>query len=248
MQLSKITHIKYKRFLFTVNDCFLTQPNIPDADINYYIQCTDDLNNTLTEFYTLLIDLKKPIEEIWNNIYHRTQSEILSFTRNQSFEHKILFNLSKDELIKFTKLFNSFAKYKGIRPLEYDRLKAYNTHGILAVSYIMQNNQFICVNFYRVTHERSANLYSFHLKHYIPEMYSASHFGRAHRTLHWLDIIEFKKLGVNFYDFCGWYNGLDNKDLLNINKFKEQFTTFKIKEYSGVFYKNKLLRFFKMIK
>jgi hypothetical protein len=60
-------------------------------------------------------------------------------------------------------------------------------------------------------------------------------------------MLEFRKAGVNYYDFCGWYAGKDNEDLLNINAFKEQFTRNKIKEYSGVIYKNPLLKILKRI-
>jgi hypothetical protein len=60
-------------------------------------------------------------------------------------------------------------------------------------------------------------------------------------------MLEFKKAGVNYYDFCGWYAGKDDKDLLNINTFKEQFTRNIIKEYSGVIYRNPLLKTMKSI-
>jgi hypothetical protein len=60
--------------------------------------------------------------------------------------------------------------------------------------------------------------------------------------LHWLDLVEFKKLGVQYYDFCGWYAGETDEALLNVNKFKEQFTRNKVKEYTGVIYSNPLLK------
>jgi len=66
--------------------------------------------------------------------------------------------------------------------------------------------------------------------------------------LHWLDIIEFKNNGADIYDLCGWYSGTEDKALLNINKFKEQFSQNKVKEYSGVIYNNKLLAFLKKLK
>lgn len=245
MQLKLITHIKYNRLLFSVNDNFLTSDVKLDADINYCIQVPENTNNALNEFYTLLIDLEQPIDTIWENIYHRTRTEITSFLSNQQFEHKIVFNPSQKELAKFISLFNGFAKNKNIRQAETFRLKAFQHNKILAISYIKQNNKFICINFYRLTKQRATNLSSFHLKYMYEKDHSASHFGRAHRTLHWLDIKEFKAIGANNYDFCGWYNGMEDKELLNINKFKEQFTQNKVKEYSGVIYKNKFLTFLK---
>lgn len=248
MQLTNLTHVTYKRLLFTVNDYFLARDVSLTAGINYCIQCPENVNGQLEEFYTLLIDLGQSEERIWEAIYQRTRSEIASFTTNQDFEHRILFSLSPAELKEFTGLYNAFASTKHIRPAEEFRLRAYNNNGILAVSYIKQNGGFICINFYRLTRQRATNLYSFHLKHQRDDRFTSSHFGRAHRALHWLDIKAFKQAGVAFYDFCGWYNGKDNPELLNINKFKEQFTTLRVKEYSGVIYKNKLLALFKKLK
>lgn len=248
MQLKLITHIKYRRLLFSVNDNFLTADVKLDADINYCIQVPENINNSLNEFYTLLVDLDQPIDTIWENIYHRTRSEITSFLSNQEFEHRILTDPSDKELDEFILVFNDFAKNKNIRKAETFRLKAFLQNKILAISYIKQNNKFICINFYRLTKQRATNLSSFHLKHIYEKDHSASHFGRAHRALHWLDIKEFKTMSVNTYDFCGWYNGTEDIELLNINKFKEQFTQNKVKEYSGVIYKNNFLAFLKKLR
>lgn len=129
---------------------------------------------------------------------------------------------------------------KKIRKAEKFRLNAYNTAGILAISYIQQNDHLLCVNFYRLTQQRATNLYSFST-HNIKNV-SASHLGRAHRALHWLDILAFKEEGANYYDFCGLYTGTTDQALLNVNAFKEQFTKNRVMEYSGVIYKNLLLR------
>lgn len=245
IQLKDIHHLKYKRLFFTVSDNFLTRDVILNADINYCIQVPENVNNSLVEFYTLLINLGVSEEVIWTNIYHRTQDEIKSFISNQAFEHCVLFELTDKELNAFIDLFDDFARLKNIRKAEKHRLKAYQQNKILAVSFVKQNNEFICINFYRVTKERAANLYTFHLKHKDKNDLSASHFGRAHRALHWLDIKHFKDLGCKHYDFCGWYNGKEDESLLSINKFKEQFATNKIKEYSGVIYKSSVIRFLK---
>lgn len=242
-----ITSVVYKRFMFSAKDNFLTAAAELSADINYFIQVPNNINECLNKFYTLLVDLKKREEEIWNMIYHRTRSEINSFINNYEFEHAVLNNLNEQDLHHFFDLYDQFASEKKIRKTETSRLKAYNKHGILAVSYIKQNNRFICVNFYRVTEQRASNIHSFRPTETVHAGISNSIIGKAHRALHWLDIKEFKKSGVHYYDFCGWYEGTDNKELLNINSFKEQFTTHKVLEYNGVIYKNRLLKFVKNI-
>jgi hypothetical protein len=244
MNILNTTEIYFRRFIFLSKDCFLTEQININASINYFIQCPENIKGKLNEFHTLLIDLNQSENEIWQGIYHRTKSEIYSFLTNQTFEHKVRCNLTNKELSAFITLFNGFAKIKKIRKAELFRLKAYNNSGILAISYIYQDNQFLCINFYRITSQRATNLYSFTLKH-LPSVFNKTHFGRAHRTLHWLDILYFKTNNVKFYDFCGWYHGLEDKALLNINKFKEQFTNYKVIEYSGVIYNNWLLKLIK---
>lgn len=242
MHISSVNTICYRRLIFSAGDCFLSGKALPDCDINYFIQVPENVNKALSEFYTLLADLTLPQETLWQNVYHRTRSEINSFLNNQAYEHQVIFNLSEKELQKFMDRFNQFAALKKIRKAEAARIKAYNKAGVFAVSFIKQQDKFVCINFYRVTAQRATNLYSFHLGHEFNGLFNASHIGRAHRALHWLDMLAFKKMNVPCYDFCGWYAGNTDTHLLNINAFKEQFTTHKVKEYSGVIYNSRLLK------
>jgi hypothetical protein len=248
VQIKDISAISYRRYLFGVTDYFLSKNGRCDASINYFIQCAQNEEKSLNEFHTLLIDLKQSSKDIWENIQVRSRTEILSFLNNQTYKHYLDTTFSKKELKEFIKHFNAFAEYKKIRKAEQERLYAYHRHGILGISTITQNNDLICVNFYRLTKERATNLHSFHLQHQLNGIYSQSHLGRAHRTLHWLDIQKFKGLAIGYYDFCGWYHGSTDTALLNINKFKEQFTRHKVIEYSGVIYTNKFLKFLKNLR
>jgi hypothetical protein len=232
---------------FTVKDTFLSAGTAPDSDVNYYTQCSENIGNKLNEFYTLITDLRRSEKEIWEDIYHRTQSEIQSFISNIEFEYGITNKSDKHQFEHFVSLYNDFAHRKKIRKAERLRLQAYNKAGLLAISFIRQESKYLCIHFYRVTKDRAVNLHAFNMKHEFGQQFSGSHIGKAHRALHWLDMLEFKKAGVNYYDFCGWYAGKDDKDLLNINTFKEQFTRNIIKEYSGVIYRNPLLKTMKSI-
>ncbi len=245
MVIKQIDHLNYKRLFFTVNEIFLTGKSDTEADINYFIQVPDNVNNTLKEFHTILIELNASESEIWSGIYHRTRTEINSFLTNQNYTHKIILDPSANDLAFYVKMLDEFNALKSIRKAEKFRLQAYLRYGILAISYIRQDDKIVCVNFYRVNKQRAANIYSFNLKHKYSESFTASYFGRAHRALHWLDILEFKKLGVQQYDFCGWYNGTEDQELIRINQFKELFSKNIVKEYSGVIYNSKIIRLFK---
>lgn len=243
MELRDIQHIHYKRLFFNVADHFLCSVPELSGDINYCIQVKENTQGKLQEFHTLLIGLEQDVEQIKKGIYHRTLTEINSFLNNQEYEHKLLYPVSDSDLSFYVKLFNAFAETKRIRKAELFRLKAYNKEKILAVSVIRQAGKPLCINFYRLTQQRATNLHTFSVQQGL----SASQRGRAHRTLHWLDILEFKNMGVGSYDFGGWYEGQSDKALLNINQFKEQFTKQRVKEYTGVIYKNPALAFLRKI-
>lgn len=245
MGIKQVDHLKYKRLFFSVNESFMTDKCNLDADINYFIQVPVNINDSLNEFYTVLIDLKENESQIWSDIYHRTRTEINSFLTNQDYTHELILSPTQSDLDFYIKLLDEFNSLKSIRKAEKYRLNAYAKNGILAISYIVQDDKCVCVNFYRITKQRAANIYSFNLKHKHSESFSASYFGRAHRALHWLDILKFKKSDVLQYDFCGWYNGTEDPELLRINQFKELFSKNIVKEYSGVIYNSKILRLFK---
>lgn len=78
IQLKDITQLKFRRGVFTVSDNFLTDKADLSCDINYCIQVPVNVENSLNEFSTLMIDLHQPLESIWENIYHRTRDEIRS--------------------------------------------------------------------------------------------------------------------------------------------------------------------------
>jgi hypothetical protein len=244
-ELKDISAVRYKRALFTVEDVFLSNAEGKKAAINYYIQVPENKNGKLNDFYTLMIDLSQEKEKIWSGIYHRTQDEIRSFMNNTSFEHICLHSIGQPELDRFIGEFDSFAAHKKIRKAEKERLFAYNKAGILAVTFLKMEEAILCMNFYRITKLRASNIYSFNLQHSAQTEISGSVYGKAHRALHWLDILKFREYTVSHYDFCGWYEGSEDKDLLNINKFKEQFGGTKIKEYSGSIIHHPLLKLLK---
>lgn len=47
--------------------------------------------------------------------------------------------------------------------------------------------------------------------------------GRAHRLHHWQDMLHFKSEGVQLYDFGGVYRGNEDKEQVNIARFKQLF-------------------------
>ena len=77
--------------------------------------------------------------------------------------------------------------------------------------------------------------------------HSASHFregqsserrhylGRANRYLHLQNMLHYKHHGYFQYDMGGWYAGKDNKSLLRVNQFKEEFGGRVVCEYDALY-------------
>jgi hypothetical protein len=49
-----------------------------------------------------------------------------------------------------------------------------------------------------------------------------------------MDLLECRKLGIERFDFGGWYNGTTDEKLLRINAFKEQFGGVKTRRYHSM--------------
>lgn len=58
--------------------------------------------------------------------------------------------------------------------------------------------------------------------------------GWANRRLHWMDMLEARRLGIGRFDFGGWYSGSTDQKLLRINAFKEQFGGCKTRRYHSM--------------
>jgi hypothetical protein len=77
--------------------------------------------------------------------------------------------------------------------------------------------------------------------------HSASHFredqsserrhylGWANRYLHLQNMLHYKQQGYSEYDLGGWYAGKDNKSLLRVNQFKEEFGGRVVCEYDAFY-------------
>lgn len=46
---------------------------------------------------------------------------------------------------------------------------------------------------------------------------------RANRFLHWMDMLECRRLGISHFDFGGIYSGDSDEKLLRVNAFKQEF-------------------------
>jgi hypothetical protein len=132
--------------------------------------------------------------------------------------------------------FNEFTASKNRSAVTYSDLRQFYDAGTLCIRYAASQDKSVIYTMHAyIVSDKRARLHQ-----------SSSHFrsssdsefknlvGRANRYLHWDDILYFKNMGLDYYDFGGWYGGQSDTEKLAINQFKESFGGERQQEYTYV--------------
>lgn len=176
------------------------------------------------DFHTIVVELSDSEDMLLGNCGKNTRYKI-----NRARREGVCFALEKN-LQNFATFFNTFAQQKSLTNLQEAQIDALAPH--LHVTKAQLDGEVLVMHSYLIdTITRRARL-----------LHSASHFrqenetisrnliGRANRFLHFEDILYFKNLGYKIYDFGGYAINTMQKELQQINKFKEGFGRTIIKE------------------
>ena len=187
--------------------------------------------------FTILIDLKKENDEIFSHIGKNTRYKISRAKDRDDIECTTVLSLNEkndEKLRQYMDYFNEFTATKGRSSIKFSDLAQFYNAGTLCLRQAASKDGSIVYTMHAyVVSDSRARLHQ-----------SSSHFrnsdesefrnliGRANRYLHWDDILYFKSLGLNYYDFGGWYGGQSDTEKLAINQFKEAFGGEKHIEYT----------------
>ena len=214
--------IKRKRYGISQLEVWFDEtPVAAKVDIIHHRQALQRYSHGWSEeFYTLVQPLTEDVAQIFARIQKRTQTDIrrgdrecLNFMTPQP---------QKNAIQDFCDFYNDFAVAKKRPLISPEGLELLAEAGMLKLTAARKDGNVLVWHSYVFT-ERRARL-----------LHSASHFrtsdhslknavGRANKWLHWQDISHFKELGLVKYDFGGWYEGSDDLEKLQINRFKESF-------------------------
>ena len=197
---------------------------------------------------TLVIDLTQSLEEIWSNISKKTRQKI-----RQAERDNLVFSMTEtpgeNDMNAFFDFLDAFRAWKNLRPSHFSRtrglVRSFASSGRLRLSKISTpEGKTLTWELYLVTN-RATNLTGASNPHYRFSAQSDERqlLGRADRSHLWQDIRYFKEKGVPIYDFGGWYSGKTDPEMLNINRFKEEFGGKVVKVYKcwhGISLKGKL--------
>ncbi|MDR2020578.1 MAG: hypothetical protein LBQ14_07430 [Treponema sp.] len=189
------------------------------------------------ERYTILIDLKAPEEVLFANIGKNTRYKINRATERDGVLCGTFLEANEkneEKIAQYIDYFNEFSSTKDRSSITFSDIEQFYNGGTFCIRYAFNADKstIYAVHAYVISDGRS-RLHQ-----------SASHFrksadsefrnltGRANRLLHWDDILYSKDMGLDYYDFGGWYGGQTDAEKLAINQFKESFGGVKQCEYT----------------
>jgi lipid II:glycine glycyltransferase (peptidoglycan interpeptide bridge formation enzyme) len=178
------------------------------------------------EVHSLELDLTKPEEAIFAGFTSSTRNQV-----NRAKKEGVIFDAwtaPPGEMIdEFFSFFAEFTRERGLEETatNSDWLRRYAAQdGILLTraSDPGTGKPLVWHSYYRNPQwVRQLQSVSFFSSSQEKEQRNAV--ARANRFLHWMDILECRRLGISHFDFGGIYSGNSDEKLLRVNAFKQEF-------------------------
>jgi hypothetical protein len=169
------------------------------------------------DFHTIVVALGQSEDALLGQCGKNTRYKI-----NRARREGVCFALEKD-LHHFAEFFITFACQKSLSSLTDTQLKALAPY--LHVTKARLDGDDLVMHSYLVDKKlgRARLLHSASHFRQKNETYPRNFIGRANRYLHFEDMLHFKNLGLELYDFGGYAKNTQDPDLQQINSFKEGF-------------------------
>lgn len=215
----------------------------PNASVAFFVQAKEYYPG-FRPFKTQLINLSRPEGEIFGALSSNTRYKINRAER-EGLHSRVETSPTKEEISIYAQFYDEFARHKSLPESNVAKLSALITAGALALSSVADATGKVLAAHAYVSDRETRR---------VRLLYSASHFrgsqdsaernliGRANRLLHWQEILEFKRLGFEFYDLGGL--PMDDSDPAKnaIAKFKLEFGGEHVIEYNGLIPRNIVAR------
>lgn len=174
--------------------------------------------------YSNIIDLSQKEEVIFHGIKKNRRYEIKRAKERDSLQVEFIDKVTDDSLNQYIEFYNQFANTKTGLSLEISKVKALVKEQKFVIAKVMTGDCVTLVIHGYIVDEQDkmAALFS-SSSLFRSNRDQAALIGRANGFLHFSSMIYFKKKGYRTYDFGGIYLGDENKDLMNISRFKASF-------------------------
>lgn len=173
--------------------------------------------------YTLMIDLSRTDEEIFDTFHSKYKNEI-----RRAIKENILFEVAeREELEFFRESYNGFAKSRGLTLITKEKLESYGENIFLTKT--LYQGKILNYHFHIIDDKNVRLQYSIDIAQ---EDVERKIYGWSNKFLHYKDMCKLKEKGYKKYDFGGIAKGTSDKTLEGINNFKMKFGGELIEEYS----------------
>lgn len=171
---------------------------------------------------SLVNDLTVSEETLWSGLGNTCRYKVRRAKERDGVVCASFDQPTDQQIREFADFYAAFAKQKDLQPEKIDKLIATARVNRLHLSMASSNGEAIVWHSYVVTRSvaRLANTASL-FRSDDPERRAV--IGRANRMLHWNDMMEFKKAGLEKYDWGGVFIDETIPEQKNINSFKREF-------------------------
>jgi hypothetical protein len=206
----------------TTHTWFAEQPDPADARgfaVYYQAKSTTPALGFVREVkHTKFISLTGTEDDIFEQIGKNTKPKIKRAIAEGGLRFSTL-----DQADEVRDLYNEFARGKG-RPLMEERVLRTYWPKLLATKISADGDALVMHAFLMDAGLKRANhLYSASLFRSTDDSERRSLIGRANRTLHYLNMLNFKDRGITTYDLGGYAFGTQDPELQEVNEFKDSF-------------------------
>jgi hypothetical protein len=184
-------------------------------------------------FVSLAIDLSQSAESLLQGLSSGTKYEV---RRAEGKDQVLCVNepaVEEEVCLQFQRFYDEFALSKGVPLLSIRELLARARAGALRMSRAVYAGETVVWHVHAASTKQVTLLYSASHFRQLDDNETRAAIGRANRLLHWKDMLHFKGMGFEVYDFGGWYAGEEDQARLKINKFKEGFGGLRVEQVNA---------------
>ncbi len=218
--------IKRTKYGVAVQEVYFQAEGCPDAACDLRVDfCIPEQGKYSSCAATLLLNLQPDTAQILDGFRKSYRREIRTGVDPRAFTLSFLREPRPQDIHDFCLAYDQFARQQHLPACNLNKLLFFAGHGSLTISSIRcaRSAKVLCQHAFIGNGQRARLLYSVSaFRHYQYDSRQRNRIGKAHRLLHWADMLQFKQAGYDWYDLGGTAAG-QTPELQNIDYFKQGF-------------------------
>lgn len=230
--------IKVRRKWAVCHDLWFDEPRSSDgADLVLFYHWSQPVNPAAArDVYSLQIDLTQSEAEILKGFTSSTRNQINRAVKD-GFRFEVWTNPAPEIIREFFAFYAEFTRERGLgdEAVHAEWMTDYAEQGgILLTRGCDSDGRVLVWHSYYRNAQWVRQLQSISMFAGSDDKELRNAVGRANRYLHWMDILECRRLGIRNFDFGGVYQGQDDEKLLRVSAFKQEFGGVKTHRYHSI--------------